>query len=186
MVKNLINKFINYISMDSNVDKEKLVEIEFILRVLTYEVIKIFLVLSILGVLGFFKETLIIVITMTSLKPFIGGYHEDTQVKCFIATSIIVSSILVLSQSDTLSLLSCIILNIFSIFSIYNKAPVIDKRFPLTKERLIKKNRCIGICNSIILSIISIVFFRITWISQGIVWTLLIQAILLFNKYKKI
>ncbi|MGG5460149.1 accessory gene regulator B family protein [Clostridium sp. B9] len=186
MVKNLISKFINYISMDSNVDKEKLVEIEFILRVLTYEAIKIFLVLSILGVLGYFKEALVIVITMTLLKPFIGGYHEDTQIKCFIATSIIVSSILILSLSSNLSLLSCIILNLFSIFSIYNKAPVIDERFPLTKESLIKKNRRIGICNSIILSIISIVFFRVTWISQAIAWTLLVQAMLLFNKYKKI
>lgn len=73
---------------------------------------------------------------MCFIKPFIGGYHEDSQLKCFIATLIITTSIIMLVTFNKLNLFSIVILNLFSI---YNKAPVIDSRFPLTKEHLIKK-----------------------------------------------
>lgn len=76
---------------------------------------------------------------MSSIKPFIGGYHEDTQLRCFIATLIIVFSIIFLAKNNTLSFESCLILNFISIFSIYNKAPIINDKMPITRNDLIKK-----------------------------------------------
>ena len=121
---------------------------------------------------------------MSSIKPFIGGYHEDTQLRCFIATLIIVFFIIFLAKNNTLSFESCLILNFISIFSIYNKAPIINDKMPITRNDLIKKNRKIGLINSIFLLSLSIIFFKITWFSQIIVWTILVQTILMFNKYK--
>ena len=72
--------------------------------------------------------------------------------------------------------------NLLSIFSIYNRAPVIDKRMPISREDLIKRNRIIGLSVVLILSIVSIAIYKFTWIPQTIVWTILVQAILMFNK----
>ena len=72
-----------------------------------------------------------------------------------------------------------------SIFCVYNKAPVINYKMPLTRKDLIKRNRFIGITNIIILSIISLIMFKVKWFSQIIVWTNIIQVMFMFNKYEK-
>jgi len=51
-------------------------------------------------------------------------------------------------------------------------------------QELIRKNRRIGITNVVILTLLSIIIFKVRWASQIIVWTILVQAILMFNKYK--
>jgi len=51
-------------------------------------------------------------------------------------------------------------------------------------QELIRKNRRIGITNVVILTLLSIIIFKVRWASQIIVWTVLVQAILMFNKYK--
>ena len=56
---------------------------------------------------------------------------------------------------------------------------------PLTKKELIKRNRVIGMTNTLIFLIISIIMFKVKWISETIVWTCVVQVMLLFNKYKK-
>lgn len=57
---------------------------------------------------------------------------------------------------------------------------------PLTKEELIRKNKIIGVINSSIFLILSIILFNLRWFSQIIVWTSVVQTMLLFNKYKKV
>ena len=173
-MRKFLKSAIEYLAKDLDLDKELLEQIQYVVIVLTFEFIKCISVILIDGILGYFKESLIVILSMCFIKPFIGGYHEDSQLKCFIATLIITTSIIML-----------VILNLFSIFSIYNKAPVIDSRFPLTKEHLIKKNKILSVTNSSILFLITLIFFKISWISQTITWTLLIQTLLLFNKYKR-
>ena len=128
---------------------------------------------------------IVIIIFMISTKPFTGGYHEDTQIKCFVATLIIISSIILISKNSNLNIVSCIILNLISIFCIYNQIPIINKKMPLTKKKLIERNRNIGLINNLVFIFISIVMFEMKWFSQIIVWTCIIQVMFLFNKYKK-
>ncbi|WP_300257353.1 accessory gene regulator AgrB [Clostridium sp.] len=184
-MRNFLKCAVEYLAKDLDFDKELLEQIQYVVIVLAFEFIKCISVIIISGIFGYFKESLIIILSMCSIKPFIGGYHEDSQFKCFIATLIITTSIIMLVIFNNLGLFSIVILNLFSIFSIYNKAPVIDSRFPLTKENLIKKNKILSVTNSSILFLISLIFFKISWVSQTITWTLLIQSLLLFNKYKK-
>ncbi|WP_411169979.1 accessory gene regulator B family protein [Clostridium sp. MB05] len=184
MVEKLIYRCVENLGEYNNYSNEQIEQSKYALKIIVYEFVKILLIISIFSALGYFKESLLIVFIMSITKPFIGGYHEDTQVKCFIATLILVTSIIFLFENNKLSLLSCIILNLISIFSVYNKAPVIDDRMPITREDLIKKNRRIGITIIVILSLLSIIMFRVIWTSQIIVWTILVQAILMFNKYK--
>ncbi|WP_291653353.1 accessory gene regulator B family protein [Clostridium sp.] len=185
MIEKLIYRFVDDLGEYNNYNNEQIEQAKYALKVAVYEVIKMVLIIFIFSLVGYFKESLLIISIMSITKPFIGGYHEDTQVKCFIATLIIVSLIIILFENNKLSFISFVILNLISIFSIYNKAPIINDKMPITREDLIRKNRKIGISTVIILAILSIILFKVTMLSQIIVWTILVQAMLMFNKYEK-
>ena len=184
----MIEKFTNWLIDDlgrhNNYNEIQIEQMKYVTKVITYEIIKLILTLLIFSLLGLFKECALVMLFMISTKPFTGGYHEDSQIRCFIATLIVIMFIILLSKNGNLNIISCIILNLISIFCIYNEIPIINEKMPLTKKELIKKNRVIGITNTLIFLIISIVMFNITWISQTIVWTCVVQVMLLFNKYK--
>lgn len=184
MVEKLIYRFVEDLGKYNNYNDDQIEQAKYALKILVYEIIKFSIIIFIFSLLGYFKESLFIIFIMSITKPFIGGYHEDTQIKCFIATLIVVAIIIVLFETNKLNLVSCVILNLISIFSIYNKAPIIDNRMPITREDLIRKNRKIGIVNSVALILVSIIIFKVTLASQIIVWTMLVQAILMFNKYQ--
>jgi accessory gene regulator B len=97
---------------------------------------------------------------MCVVKPFIGGYREDTQIKCFIATVLLTAGILILSLQCNLSLTSNCILIFLSIFCIWNQVPVINSKMPITLPERIKKNRIRGLSTSIILRLIAIVLYN--------------------------
>lgn len=184
MIEKLIYRFVDSLSEYNNYNEEQVEQIKYSLKVIVYELIKIILLIIIFSILGYFKESLLILFIMSITKPFIGGYHEDTQLKCFTATLILIVIIIILFENNKLNLTSSSILNFISIFSIYNKAPIINDKMPITREDLIRKNRKIGITNVVLLVLLSLIMFKVKWISQIIVWTILVQAILMFNKYK--
>ncbi|MDU2290039.1 MAG: accessory gene regulator B family protein [Clostridium celatum] len=186
MIDKIINWFIRDLQKHNNYNEIQVEQMKYFMKVTTYEFIKLVLVLLIFFLLGFFKECFVIIIFMISTKPFTGGYHEDTQIKCFVGTLIIVSSIILISKNSNLDIVTCIILNLISIFCIYNQIPIINEKMPLTKKKLIKRNRYIGIVNTLVFLVISIIMFNLKWFSQTIVWTCVVQVMLLFNKYKKI
>ena len=186
MIDKIINWFIRDLQKHNNYNEIQVEQMKYFMKVTTYEFIKLVLVLLIFFLLGFFKECFVIIIFMMSTKPFTGGYHEDTQIKCFVGTLIIVSSIILISKNSNLDIVTCIILNLISIFCIYNQIPIINEKMPLTKKILIKRNRYIGIVNTLVFLVISIIMFNLKWFSQTIVWTCVVQVMLLFNKYKKI
>lgn len=186
MIEKLIYRFVDSLSEYNNYNEDQVEQIKYSLKVIVYELIKIILLITIFSILGYFKESLLILFIMSITKPFIGGYHEDTQLKCFTATLILIVIIIILFENNRLNLISSIILNLISIFSVYNKAPIINDKMPITREDLIRKNRKIGITNVVSLALLSLIMFKVKWISQIIVWTILVQAILMFNKYKGI
>ncbi len=182
MIRSLIKRFVNDIGEYNNFDQDKKEEIEYSLLITTFEIIKMIILIILFSSLGFFKEITLIIIVMTFTKPFIGGYHEDTQVKCLISTIIIASVIIYLSINNNLDLTSLILINVLNVFSIYNKAPIISDRMPITKIDLINRNRMLGILNSSIFSIIALFLHGIGIYSSIITWTLLIEVCLMFNK----
>lgn len=184
MIEKLLYKFVDNIGEYNNFTNEQIEQAKYSLKVIVYEIIKLLLLILIFVNLGYFKESLLIIFVMSVTKPFIGGYHEDSQIRCFIATFILMALIINLFENNNLNFISCILLNLISVFSIYNKAPIINDKMPITREELIRKNRRIGITNVVILTLLSIIIFKVRWASQIIVWTILVQAILMFNKYK--
>ncbi len=82
------------IAVHNGFTDEQMREIEYTLKVISYELIKIIAIIFIFYLGGYLKESLIVLFVMGITKPFIGGYHEDSQIKCFIATLILVAIIL--------------------------------------------------------------------------------------------
>lgn len=183
MIEKLIYKFVDSIGEFNNFDDTQLEQAKYTFKIFIYEITKLIILTIIFALFGYLREIITILFIMSVTKPFIGGYHEDTQLKCFMATLVISICIICLMKFSNLSLLSLITLNLLIIFSVYNKAPIINDKMPITKDALIIKNRKLGISAVILLAITSIILFKISWLSQIIVWTLLVQTILMFNKY---
>ena len=102
--------------------------------------------------------------------------------KCFISTLILVVIIIQLALTSNISYISAVELNFLSVFVVYNRAPIVNDKMPITKNSLIKRNRIIGIINISVLAIGSLIFFNSTVLSQVIIWTICVQAMLMFNK----
>lgn len=181
-MRNLIKTIAKHISTANNYTKEEEEKIEYALRIFIFESLKTIGVLTIFSTLGYFSITTIAIITMTATKPYIGGYHEDTQIKCFVATLIIIGSILYLSINLNMDFMSKLILVGISFYCIWHQAPVINSTMALTNPELIKRNRTIGILITILFTLVSIIFHKNTLISNTILWTIIFQALLMFNK----
>ena len=184
MVKSVCKKIMNSIATDDNYSEDELEQMGYTLVTISFELIKMISLIIIFSLLGYFNEVIIIVGIMYVVKPFIGGYHEETQIKCFIATVLLTAGILTLSLQCNLSFISNCILIFLSIFCIWNQAPVINSKMPITRHDLIIKNRIRGLRNTIILGLISIVLYNYSSYYSLITWTILFEAALMFNKRK--
>jgi len=181
-LRKLIRNVSVYISKVNKYNKEQEEQIEYALRIIIFEALKI------AGVIIFFSfmanplYVIIATLTMTITKPFIGGYHEDSQIKCFTSTLLVIGSIIYLSINVDLNFISKLILNSVSIYCIWHQAPIINPIMPITRTELIRNNRKIGIIACVIFIIIALVFNSNYIISNTIVWTIVFQGLLMFNK----
>ena len=182
MVRIVSKKIMKSIAINDNYSKDELEQMEYTLVTILFESIKMISLIIIFALFGYFNEVIIIVGVMCLIKPFIGGYHEETQIKCFIATVLLTAGRLILSLQCYLSFISNCILIFMSIFCIWNQAPVINAKMPITRPEIIKKNRIRGLRNSIILGLISIVLYNYSRYYSLITWTILVDVILMFNK----
>jgi len=182
MVKSVSKKIINSIATNDKYSKDELEQMEYALVTISFELIKMISLVIIFSLFGYFDKVIIIAGIMCVVKPFIGGYHEETQFKCFIATMLLTAGILILSMQSSLSFTSNCILVFLSIFCIWNQAPVINSKMPITRPELIKKNRIRGLSTSIMFGLISIVLYNYSSYYSVITWTILFHAALMFNK----
>ncbi|WP_315077580.1 accessory gene regulator B family protein [uncultured Clostridium sp.] len=185
MIRSFIGNFVQDICNHNGYSKEQCEQIQYTTTVLFFELIKLMSIIIIFSLIGYCKESIIIIGIMSITKPFIGGYHEDTQIKCFIATMFITTGVILLSLNCKLNFISNSILILISLFSIYNTAPVLNYRMPITRLELIKRNRVLGISISSVIGISSILLYKINNIYELITWTILFQAMLMFNKREK-
>jgi accessory gene regulator B len=182
MLRIVSSKIIKNIATNDNYSKDELEQMEYALVTILFESIKVISTIVIFSLFGYFKETIIIQLIMFMVKPFIGGYHEETQIKCLITTMLSITGILILSLQCNLSFVSNCILIFLSIFCIWNQAPVINLKMPITRPEVIEKNRKKGLRNVTLFGVISIVAYNYTSYYLIITWTILVLAMEMFNK----
>lgn len=185
-MRKIIKDISKSISRTNQYNKDEEEQIEYALRLIIFESLKIIGVIILCTLIGYPRQAIIAVGAMTMVKPYIGGYHEDTQLKCFTATLIIIGSIIYLSLNVSLDFIAKLILSLGSLFCIWQQAPVVNAKMEITRAELIKRNRLLGMTFTIMLILISLVFNRYIVLSNTIVWTILFQALLMFNKRENI
>lgn len=181
MIRELSKKIVEFVAEDKCTIQE-VEEMKYVCTVILYEVIKMIGTILIFWLVGYFKEALIILAVMYFTRPYIGGYHEETQIRCFIASVLFTAGEILLNKQCSISFLGNCILLIICIFAIYNGAPVINSKMPITRPELIHKNKIKGIRNSVILGLISIFLYKYTLMYSLITWTLIVEVLLMFSK----
>jgi accessory gene regulator B len=181
-LRKLIKNFAGYISAKNEYSKDLEEQMEYALRITVFETLKVIGVIFVFSLFGHSVEAVVAVGTMAIIKPFIGGYHEDTQIRCFAASLVIVASVIYLSINLNMDVISKLILSGASLFCIWNQAPVVHPKMAITKTELLKRNRIVGLFIAVLLITISIVIHRYNSISNPILWTIIFQTLLLFNK----
>lgn len=172
------------VMVDESYSDEEKEFLEYIFILYSFEIMKAVAIIFSFFVIGYIKEALIICTVMFFSRPFIGGYHEDTQFKCLIITFASVFWILLLGKNSQLTFNANILLIILSIFCIWNQAPLIDEKMPLTKEYLIKRNKIIGTIIISIFAILSVFIYGKSNYYIFITWTIVFQALMMFKKNK--
>jgi accessory gene regulator B len=181
-LRKIIKLVAENISKTNEYTKDQEEQIEYAMKILIFEALKVIGVLGILTLFGYPIQAVAAILSMTLSKPFIGGYHETNQVTCFIATLIIIGCIVFLSVTINLSIAAKILLNLVALYCIWQQAPVVNPKMQITRSELITRNRRLGMTIVVILIIISIAFSKNINISNSITWTILFQALLMFNK----
>ncbi|GAA0105225.1 hypothetical protein UT300013_18490 [Paraclostridium sordellii] len=184
MMMKKFDDFVESICKYNKFPDEQTEEIKYIMRIISLELIKLLIVIILFSIFGYTKEILLVVGVMICTRPFTGGYHESSQKRCLVATTILSVFIIILSENSSLNTISIIVINTVNIFSVYNQAPIVNACMPITKDSLIKKNKKIAIVNYIILFAISIFLYKYMIYRNIITWTLTLNVCLMFNQKK--
>lgn len=120
------------------------------------------------------------------LRPFAGGYHADTELRCYGMSVVILNIILICKKYILLSVQQYLVVGFISIVLILALAPVENRSNPLGENeiRIYKKNTRIIV---IIFSVVMFVsmFVRIEMFYSSIVYSLFLVCIsLLAGKIK--
>lgn len=186
MIRQKMKKFTGDICEYNGYSQQQREEIEYTFRIFIFEILKIFILVGLFSFSGYFREILCIVLTMSLTKPFTGGYHENSQIKCLVVTMIISIIIIILAINNNLNIISIVLLNLINIFSIYHQAPIINDNMPLTRNDLIIRNKVLALLSSSILFLVSLILYNKGIYSSIITWTLFINSCLMFNKKHKV
>jgi accessory gene regulator B len=181
-LRKMIKIIAEYISITNQYTKDEEEQVEYALRIIVFETLKAIGTIIVFSLMGYPLQAFVAIITMAAVKPYIGGYHEDTQIKCFTATLIIVGGIIYLSTNLSIDFITNLVLNGVSLYCIWHQAPVVNPVMQINRSELIKRNRAVGISISIVFILISIILYKYIKVSNTILWTMVFQALLLFNK----
>ena len=184
MVKSVSKRIMQSIATNEKYSTDELEQMEYALVTILFESVKIISLIITFSLFGYFNEVIIITGIMCAVKPFIGGYHEDTQIRCFLSSVAITFAILAISLNSSLNIVSSAVISIICLICIWYRAPVLNPRMPMTKKELIMKNKIIGTSITAVFAVIALIFIKYNIYSDCITWTITFQTLLLFNKLK--
>lgn len=182
MIRKFSKRFVNYIASPGSTTDE-IEAMEYILNTYLFEFLKMAVIILIFSLAGYFKECLTVLIVFATIRPYIGGYHEPTQLRCFSASLIFTAAIITLSLNVQINLTAQLILLLISGFAVYNQAPVLNPEMPITHEENIKRNRDKGIIHFGIWMIAALILYKYMYLYSAIIlWSLVFNAVLMFNR----
>ncbi len=196
MRKIIINKIFKYLNFFYKYTDEEKEKIQYGLEVLLISSLKLIILIIISLIFNFFKETVLVIISVYFIRKYSYGIHMNKIYKCYILTILILFIIPYFFINIDLSIIARIMLHIFSFISIILWCPADTKNRPLinkNKRELLKfKTACIAL----IYTYISLKFNHII-IKNTLTYSLIIESLLInpltyklfnipYNNYKYI
>lgn len=182
-MRKIISFAANYIATANSYTKDQKERIEYAMKIMCFETLKCFGIIIIFSILGYPVQAVTAALTMAMIKTFIGGYHEDKQITCFLATIIIIGSVIYLSVNVKAGFIAKAILFFVCIFCIWNQAPIVNPSMPITRDELLRRNRNVGTAIAIIYALTALILHNyIIEISNTILWITIYQVLLMFDK----
>jgi len=99
----LINRIMVHLEVSKR-GNESVQKISYTLQVIINEVEKFFVLLLLFFLLGYIKEFLVIMITIGSLRRFIGGSHRKTSEGCLIFSFTVIFTIIIVSKYSLMAM----------------------------------------------------------------------------------
>lgn len=119
--------------------------------------------------LGVFYQSIIFLLCLNALRKYTGGYHADTQKRCFVISfGIIIVSLLAIRQLDTVyfNRLWCVLAQTISLAVIIALSPMESANRPLDESEK-KKFGARARITGILLYIVSVSLYLMKWNSIG-------------------
>lgn len=185
MIRKKIKGFAEYVCEYNGFSDEKKEEVVYTILLLYYEIIKILTLGIILAICGLGIEGGLVILVMITTKPFIGGYHEETHLRCFIFSFFQVFLILGLSNFIEIDNYGIILFAIILLLIVYKRAPIISEKMPITNKKLILKNKIKAIVIFVVWTIVALIINNNAQVGEMVLLTLIIQVLLMFNSFER-
>lgn len=130
------------------------VKIGFYIETMLSEIEKIIIIIFVYGLLGFFKDIIVILSLMLMLRPYIGGTHKDTFKGCLLKTMFFSGIGILIARCIHTDIVLHIIATIILIYHIVKVGPVVSKYRPEYEGELLKRIKVKGVLMILILNVI--------------------------------
>lgn len=135
---------------------------------------------------GMFWQSIIFLLVYIPLRVYVGGFHTDTQLRCFIFSLGLISAVLLTIKLVPWTALICLGFAAFAGAIIFMLAPVADKNKPLEPEEIrVYTKRARIILFFELLSLLLLLFLNFIEISASIAVSLFaLSCMLILGKIK--
>ena len=184
-MERIISRAAQYLANAINGTEEEYERINYMLEAYFYNILKLVGLILIFLITGYLTQGLVGILIVLITKFYYGGYHEDTHLKCFIASLCVIGVAVYLGIFNRLGYTSLFAINIISLYVIYQRVPVIDMDADIVPPaEVIRKYRKISLLITLLIMISFIIFYWCAFYINIGTWALLLQALTLFVKRK--
>lgn len=177
MKKIIVNSLMNYILKYNNYDEAKKEELEYGIISIYLLVVKLIVILIISVILNLFKEVIIFMLLYIPIRAVSFGLHATKSWVCLIASTLMFVGLPLVSKYLILPLLIRSLIGIVATILMFKNSPADTENRPIiNKNRRLFFKYC-SVLIAIIYSFVAI-FIKNTFISNGLLFALLIQCVI--------
>jgi len=136
MNQRIANKIMKGLAVERNSVAE--IKIGFFIETLLSEIEKLIIMLVICTALGYFGDIIIILGVMLLLRPYIGGTHQNTFLKCLMLTLLFCLVPIYITQYVSVGIHIGIVVTLVLVWILWKYGPITSKYRPKYTEEMLK------------------------------------------------
>jgi len=171
----VVKKIIVYLETDVQRGEEAKQKVEYSLKVVLDEVEKLLILIMVFNALGKAKEFVVAIITIASIRSFLGGSHRKTTIGCICFSFAAIYIILAIAEKSNIVLIFEEIIYLLIMLLILTLAPITSNKG--INYKYIKKLEFRLKAVSILLILSRVVVYIPEWSAKIILSALLVQGV---------